>query len=71
MDKTKDVIITGYSNLTSEGLTLKLNKPVPLGEGRMATDEWWVSWDKIGEALFPDSYTNKITVEDRNKLRKK
>ena len=65
----KDVIITEFSNLTSEGLTLHLNKKSTLKTGNVPNDEFWVSWDKIGQLLF-DNYTEKVEVDERNQLRK-
>lgn len=64
----KEVIIVGYSNLTNEGLVLHLNRAAKLKTGNVATKEFWISWDKIGEMLFND-YCNIDSVEYRNKLR--
>lgn len=64
----KEVIIKGYSNLTKEGVVLHLNKAATLKSGNLATKEFWISWDKIGEALFED-YCNVDSVEYRRKLR--
>ena len=65
-----DVIVIGTENITSEGLTLVLNKPARLkGRKGLKSKEWWLSWDAIGEAMI-DGYTNKVSVEDRDKLRK-
>lgn len=63
-----DVIITGFSNPTSEGVVLKFNKPARLKTGTGHFKEVWVSWDKIGEALVA-GYTDKMDVSERNKLR--
>lgn len=65
----KDVILTGYSNLTKEGVVLHLNKPAKLKSGTGYFKEVWVSWDKIGAALFED-YTQKTDVDGMRKLRK-
>jgi len=66
---SKEVIITGFSNVGKQGLTLHLNKETKtIGSNGMATKERWVSWDKIGKALFVD-YTDKVEVADRDKLR--
>lgn len=64
----KDLIITGFSNVTSEGVTIKLNKKTRLAPMRIETDEFWFSWDAIGKKMF-DNYTELVEVEDRNKLR--
>jgi len=63
-----DVIITGIKNVTSEGVTLELNKPASLKTGVGSFKEIWVSWDKIGNALI-DGYTEKMEVSELNKLR--
>jgi hypothetical protein len=64
-----DVIITGFSNPTSEGVILHLNKTSTLKTGNVANNEFWVSWDKIGKLLF-DGYTDATEVSERNELRK-
>ena len=66
----EDVIITGFSNPTSEGVVLHLNKAARLKTGTGHFKEVWVSWDKIGMSLF-DGYTKKQEVDERNELRKK
>jgi hypothetical protein len=65
-----DVIITGFNKPTNEGVVLHFNKPVRLKTGNVYSCEVWVSWDKIGEALV-DGYTEKMAVDERNKLRDK
>lgn len=57
MKDKSDVIILGYSNLTKEGIVLHLNRNAVLKGGKLATKEFWVSWDKIGESLF-ENYCN-------------
>ncbi len=64
----KDVIVTGFSKPTSEGVTLHLNKKSTIKTGNVPNDEFWVSWDKIGKLLF-DNYTEKVEVDERNQLR--
>lgn len=64
-----NVIITGFSNPTKEGVILHLNKKTSLKTCNIRNDEFWVSWDKIGAALF-DGYTEKQEVAERNELRK-
>lgn len=63
-----DVIITGFSNSTSEGVTLHLNTKTTLKTGNVKNSQFWVSWDKIGKPLF-DNYTDETSVEARNELR--
>lgn len=65
----KTTIITGFSNVTGEGLTLHLNNKTKLKGMNIPCKEFWVSWDKIGKLLF-DDYTEETDVEARNKLRK-
>ena len=66
----KDVILLRCENITKEGLTLIFNKPTKLkGIKGFKTKELWVSWDCIGEMMF-EGYTNKVSIEERNKLRK-
>lgn len=63
-----DVIITGFSKPTKEGVVLHLNKPARLKTGTGYFQEVYVSWDKIGAALF-DGYTEKMEVDELRKLR--
>lgn len=65
----KNTIITGFSNVTSEGVTLHLNNKTRLKGMNLQCNEFWVSWDKIGGLLF-DDYTEETSVEGRDKLRK-
>ena len=64
----KEVIITGYSNVTKEGIVFQLNQKAKLKTGSILCKEFYVSWDKIGEALFQD-YCNVGSVEHCDKLR--
>lgn len=64
----KKLLIVGYKNVTTQGLILVFNEKVSLN-GRLATNEWWLSWDKIGEALFPDSYCDISEIVELKKLR--
>jgi hypothetical protein len=68
MDENRDVIITKYSNITNKGLVIHLNKKAKLKTGNLYSNEFWVSWDKIGEALI-ENYTDKCEVPELNKLR--
>jgi len=69
MSENKDVIITEYSNVTKEGVLLHLNKNAKLKRGNMYCNEFWVSWDKIGDALF-EAYTDSTEVSHLNEIRK-
>jgi hypothetical protein len=62
------LLITGYTNPTHEGVTLHFNEPVAL-HGHAKSTEWWVSWDKIGQALFPQEYCDASDVATRRELR--
>lgn len=64
------VLIKGISNVNSEGVTLELTQKAMLHTG-ISTDVWRVSWDKIGEALFKDQYSNTVSVAGRNIERSK
>lgn len=44
--------IESYSNVTSEGVALHLTEKGKLKNGNIVSKEFWVSWDKIGDALF-------------------
>lgn len=61
-------IITGFSNITSEGVTLHLNRRTTLKNGSVSSKTFWVSWDRIGRYLF-DDYTEESGVTERNALR--
>jgi len=61
-------IITDYK-AGKEGVLFHLNKRTRLKKGHVKGNSFWVSWDKIGELLF-DDYTDDITVDGRNELRK-
>jgi len=65
-----NLIITEVRNKTREGIILVLNKPYPIREGGMASKEWFVSWDKIGRALFGDVYADELTVSSMDEIRK-
>lgn len=66
----EEVIITGYSNPTSEGIVLHTNISASLKTGNVKNTTVWVSWDKIGKALF-DNYTERVEVSDLNELKNK
>lgn len=64
-----DVVITGFSNASNEGVTLHLNKKATLKTGNISNNYFWVSWDKIGGLLF-DKYATIEDVKERNELRR-
>lgn len=63
------VIITGFT-AKSEGVILETNIPARLKPNRMPSKETFVSWDKIGKALFED-YTELEGVGSRDSIRNK
>lgn len=64
----EDLIITAFSNPTKKGVMLHLNRQGRLKTGTGYFQEVWVSWDKIGRALF-DDYADHIMINDiRQKL---
>ena len=65
---SKKAIITGFSNAKAGGITLHLNTKTSLKTGNLKSDNFWVSWDKIGKLLF-DEYTDEVSVSGRDKLR--
>lgn len=67
---SKKAIITGFSNAKAEGVTLHLNEKTSLKTGNLKSDNFWVSWDKIGKLLF-DNYSEEESVSGRDKLRGK
>jgi len=62
------VIVTGFSNATHEGVVLHTNIKAKLKTGNISANEFWVSWDKIGNELF-DNYTDATQVSDRKEIR--
>lgn len=56
-------LIKEIVNVNSEGVSFVLTEKATLGS-RLSTKQWWVSWDKIGRALFKDQYSNATSVKD-------
>ena len=56
-------LIKKIVNVTNEGVAFELTKKAALYGGLQAS-QWWVSWDKIGKALFGDQYSDAESVED-------
>jgi hypothetical protein len=65
----KTLLIDSFGNITREGLTIHFNQKFSENDG-LATDEWWVSWDKIGKALCGDKYCEETEVAKLRELRK-
>lgn len=68
MENTKDILIVGFSNPTTEGIVLHFNKPTSLKTGNVKSKEFYVSWDKVGAALV-DNYSESADISDLNKQR--
>ncbi len=56
-------LIKEIVNINSEGVSFTLTEKAALGDG-LSTDRWYVSWDKIGEALFGEQYSDAESVKD-------
>ena len=69
MTTKKTLLINGFGNITTEGLTIHFNQKFPLN-GKLATDNWYVSWDKIGKALCGNAYCNETEVTKLKELRR-
>ena len=65
------LLIKGTSGPNKEGITLHFNEKVAMHPGGLTTDTWWVSWDKIGTALFPLNYARATDMETLRALRGK
>ena len=52
----QDAKIIGYSNVTHEGVTLHFDRPVHVNDAGLNSEDWWLSWEKIGGALLSDWY---------------
>lgn len=60
---TNTLLIDGFSNANKEGVTIHFNERTALHRGGLATNEWRVSWDKIGKALCGKKYCS-IEAQD-------
>ena len=63
-------IIKEITNITSEGVSYNLTEKASL-TGEFESASWFVSWDKVGAALFGDQYTDATSVKELNTTRKK
>jgi len=57
------VLIKEILKVSSEGVLFKLTGKASLNGG-LSTYQWFVSWDRIGRALFPRQYTDAVDVKD-------
>ena len=56
-------LIKEIKNVSSEGVSFTLTQKAALNGG-LSTDQWFVSWDKIGRALFGEQYSEAVSVAD-------
>ena len=61
-------LIKEIISVDSEGVGLELTEKASLNGGLKAK-QYWVSWDKIGKALFGDQYSDAVSVKDLQKVR--
>lgn len=61
-------LIKEIVHVSSEGVSFKLTEKASLNGG-LSTDQWYVSWDKIGKALFKDQYSDTESLKDMRKAR--
>ena len=66
---SKEILIVGVKT-GKEGVVLKLSGKTKLKTGNLLTDEFWLSWDKIGGVLFND-YTTLTNVKELEAIRDK
>lgn len=62
-------LINGFKNVSAEGVTLCFPRKICMRDGGIASQEWWVSWDKIGSSLFPE-YEIPSVAGERRRLEK-
>ena len=53
-----------------QGVMLHFNEKFS-PNGGIITDEVWVSWDKVGKALYPTKYSEETEVAERRNMRAK
>lgn len=61
-------IITQIGNVTAEGVVISLNQKTKLKTGVMHSKLFFISWDKIGQALF-DNYEDSDDLRTFKELR--
>ena len=55
-------LIKEIKNITTEGVSFTLTEKAQLNKG-LNTKNWYVSWDKIGRALFKEQYSDSTSVK--------
>lgn len=63
----KTLLIDSYK-ADKEGVSLHFNEKFS-PNGGITVDEVWVSWDRIGRALYPTKYSEESNVEELRKMR--
>lgn len=57
-------LIKEIGKINSEGISFTLTNKASLNEGGLSTTHWYVSWDRVGRALFGDQYSDAVDVKD-------
>lgn len=65
----KNLLVNEISDVSAEGITLHFNAKVSL-HGGVSAQKWWFSWDRIGQALFPERYCELSVASERRRLEK-
>ena len=63
MNKT---LIKSVTNVSAEGVSFELTSKAQISGRGLAAKNWYVSWDKIGSALFGEQYSDAVTVAELN-----
>ena len=66
--ENSELLIIGYKNITNEGIVLQFNKPFAMN-GMLPSEEWFVSWDKIGKVLCGDQYCREMDIQKLREMR--
>jgi len=56
-------LIKEITRVDARGVSFKLTEKASLNGG-LKSDRWYVSWDKIGRALFEEQYSDAESVKD-------
>jgi len=57
------ILIKEIEGVSCEGVSFKLTGKASLN-GTLKTDVWFVSWDRIGKALFGEQYSDADSVKE-------
>ncbi len=61
-------LIKEIVGINGEGVSFNLTEKASLN-GNLSTKHWFVSWDKIGKALFKEQYYDGISLKALDQLR--